>query len=224
MIFPELQPSSRKREFDSYSDELRALTIQAWLFEGKTHREIDREILGLDSDISKGYQSMGVLHFIGLKANSRNIFSGINNTEALKHLESSPYDLSTLVPYVNFKTNNSNVDLKQLTKKEQKEVSKSRDDTPEKRKERLKKANTKPKRTRVYSYVYERNPDVIAEALERADGICEKCNNKAPFKRKSNDTHYLEVHHLIPLSEKGPDTIDNVKALCPNCHREFHYG
>jgi 5-methylcytosine-specific restriction protein A len=26
------------------------------------------------------------------------------------------------------------------------------------------------------------------------------------------------------LSEDGPDTPDNVAAVCPNCHRELHHG
>lgn len=28
----------------------------------------------------------------------------------------------------------------------------------------------------------------------------------------------LEVHHIIPESDGGPDTFDNAAPLCPNCH------
>jgi 5-methylcytosine-specific restriction protein A len=35
---------------------------------------------------------------------------------------------------------------------------------------------------------------------------------------------YLETHHVIPLSEGGPDIDSNVAALCPNHHREAHFG
>ncbi|MBY8114030.1 HNH endonuclease [Vibrio fluvialis] len=35
---------------------------------------------------------------------------------------------------------------------------------------------------------------------------------------------YLEVHHLIRLIDDGPDTPENCVAVCPNCHRELHYG
>jgi 5-methylcytosine-specific restriction endonuclease McrA len=35
---------------------------------------------------------------------------------------------------------------------------------------------------------------------------------------------YLEVHHVVPLSEGGDDTLENAAALCPSCHRELHYG
>ena len=77
--------------------------------------------------------------------------------------------------------------------------------------------------------VYPRNPDVVAEVLERANGICECCKKPAPFKRKKKQNKdklegYLEVHHKIFLSQGGNDTVENAEALCPNCHREKHYG
>ena len=34
----------------------------------------------------------------------------------------------------------------------------------------------------------------------------------------------LEVHHTKPLAEGGEDTVNNAEALCPNCHKEAHYG
>jgi len=69
-----------------------------------------------------------------------------------------------------------------------------------------------------------RNPDVIAEVLERANGICEYCGNPAPFNRASDGTPYLEIHHKKPLSQGGDDSVENAVALCPNCHREDHFG
>lgn len=70
---------------------------------------------------------------------------------------------------------------------------------------------------------YSRNPYVIKLALQRANGTCECCNEPAPFLRMDGSP-YLETHHLIPLSEKGNDDIDNVRAICPNCHKELHFG
>jgi len=71
--------------------------------------------------------------------------------------------------------------------------------------------------------IYNRNPYVIALSLQRAKGICELCKQKAPFKNRDNQD-YLEVHHIISLSKKGNDSIENVISVCPNCHRELHYG
>ena len=95
---------------------------------------------------------------------------------------------------------------------------------PQARKARLKKAQGEPKKLVSQTITYERNPDVVAEVLYNAKGICQKCNSDAPFKRKSDGTPYLEIHHVIPLSEGGYDLVDNALALCPNCHRESHFG
>lgn len=67
-----------------------------------------------------------------------------------------------------------------------------------------------------------RDPNVIAWVLLEADGRCEKCRKPAPF-RRSDGGPYLEVHHVRPLGEGGPDTTDNAVACCPNCHRQLHY-
>lgn len=92
------------------------------------------------------------------------------------------------------------------------------------RKERIQKAPKNPKKVAVITYVYERSAYIVAEALIRANGVCEKCHSSAPFVRKKDKTPYLEVHHKIRLSDGGDDRIENVLALCPNCHREAHYG
>lgn len=66
-----------------------------------------------------------------------------------------------------------------------------------------------------------RNPYLTEQARRLADGICQLCRTPAPFNDK-NGRPYLEAHHVIPLAEDGPDTLDNIVALCPNCHRKMH--
>ncbi|MGO3868638.1 MAG: HNH endonuclease [Alcaligenes sp.] len=92
------------------------------------------------------------------------------------------------------------------------------------RQERLQTSNKIPKRTPVVLFAFERNPDVVAEVLLRANGTCERCSTAAPFLRRKDSTPYLEVHHIVQLSRGGEDTVENATALCPNCHRELHYG
>ncbi|MCQ9156197.1 HNH endonuclease [Acidomonas methanolica] len=58
--------------------------------------------------------------------------------------------------------------------------------------------------------------------LKRAHGRCEHCDQ--PGFRRGDGAVYLETHHIVPLHEGGPDRVDNVIALCPNDHREAHYG
>lgn len=106
----------------------------------------------------------------------------------------------------------------------QDQIKKSKTDTPEARTKRLKIAPKKPQKTNVTSTVYIRNPDVVIEVLRRANGVCEKCHKDAPFIRKKDNTPYLEVHHKIQLAHGGEDTVENAEALCPNCHREAHFG
>ncbi len=59
-------------------------------------------------------------------------------------------------------------------------------------------------------------------ALQRANGLCEACNDPAAF--QANWGPYLEVHHLSRLADGGPDHPDRVAAVCANCHRRCHYG
>lgn len=82
----------------------------------------------------------------------------------------------------------------------------------------------RPGKLVVTTSVFQRSPHVVAEVLARAAGRCERCTRAAPFKRKSDGSPYLEVHHKMRLAENGPDTVENAEALCPNCHREQHHG
>lgn len=70
----------------------------------------------------------------------------------------------------------------------------------------------------------QRNPFVREYVLRQAKGRCQHCGKTAPFNHKVTKMPFLEVHHLIPLAEGGDDTVENARALCPNCHREAHHG
>lgn len=103
------------------------------------------------------------------------------------------------------------------------EVSRSLSDSKA-RKARLELAPKIPASFSTTTTIFRRNPDVIAETLERANGLCERCRAAAPFKRATNGSPYLEVHHIVALAEGGEDSVENTTALCPNCHRAFHFG
>ena len=80
--------------------------------------------------------------------------------------------------------------------------------------------NENPERTKKTSSVYNRDPKVRNAVLLRASGNCEYCKEKG---FQTPNGLYLETHHITPLSEDGPDTVDNVIALCPNDHKKAHY-
>jgi len=117
----------------------------------------------------------------------------------------------------NSEENNFNNDL-------QKKVESSPSKSTIARRKRLAKADRKPLSHKVTIIQYDRNPDVVEEILFIASGKCQKCNANAPFKRKKNGLPYLEVHHKVRLADGGDDTVKNAIALCPNCHRQAHYG
>jgi 5-methylcytosine-specific restriction protein A len=81
----------------------------------------------------------------------------------------------------------------------------------------LKKPGSRPTVAKQFT----RNANVAEYAVRRANGVCELCEASAPFEDNQGKP-FLEVHHIVWLSKEGEDTIDNVAALCPNCHRRMH--
>ncbi|MCY4555432.1 MAG: HNH endonuclease signature motif containing protein [Chloroflexi bacterium] len=81
----------------------------------------------------------------------------------------------------------------------------------------------KPARTKREITVVGRHPEVQRWVFQCADGRCELCGKRAPFE-KENGTLFLEIHHVCRLADGGADVPENAVALCPNCHREAHYG
>ncbi len=69
---------------------------------------------------------------------------------------------------------------------------------------------------------YRRDPAVRDYVIRRAHGHCEYC--RARGFEMTDGSYYVEAHHVIALSAQGPDRVDNVIALCPEHHREAHYG
>lgn len=83
--------------------------------------------------------------------------------------------------------------------------------------------NATPSKQIKESTSFSRDPKVVAWILRNSNGICESCNEPAPFTKPDGD-FYLEVHHLRRLADGGSDTITNAVAVCPNCHRRLHYA
>lgn len=87
------------------------------------------------------------------------------------------------------------------------------------RRSEITKGKRKPKKTE--SIVYYRDP-YLKELVKRiAEGKCQFCGQDAPFIDNNNEP-YLEEHHVTPLAEGGADSMENVVAICPNCHRKMH--
>jgi len=80
-----------------------------------------------------------------------------------------------------------------------------------------------PKRSTTQTTQFERDLNVKAWVLIAAKGKCECCREKAPF-TTAVGLPYLEVHHVRKLADGGSDRTENAVALCPNCHKQLHYG
>jgi 5-methylcytosine-specific restriction protein A len=84
-------------------------------------------------------------------------------------------------------------------------------------------ATANPNSKTVPMDVFTRSRIIRDYAMARASGTCENCGTPAPFATASGQP-FLEVHHLRRLTDGGPDAPSGVAAICPNCHRELHYG
>ncbi|GKT10995.1 HNH endonuclease signature motif containing protein [Desulforhabdus sp. TSK] len=88
-------------------------------------------------------------------------------------------------------------------------------------KEKLPVSGKKPKKVAIETTTFARNPFVVEYVKRRASGVCQLCENSAPFLDTAGRP-YLECHHILWLSEGGEDSADNAVALCPNCHAKMH--
>jgi hypothetical protein len=83
--------------------------------------------------------------------------------------------------------------------------------------------SNKPNKSTTLSPQYERDQLVKDWVLQQASGLCECCKQRAPFV-SDDGVPFLEIHHVRQLANGGSDKVSNAVALCPNCHRELHYG
>jgi 5-methylcytosine-specific restriction protein A len=110
---------------------------------------------------------------------------------------------------------------KEIDKIFDKKVKKASQLSLEELKKRASNSSSKPGKRAATTTSYQRSPVVKAYVLKRANGVCELCEQPAPFNKKNGEP-YLEVHHVKQLADGGDDTIENAVALCPNCHRRMH--
>jgi 5-methylcytosine-specific restriction protein A len=71
--------------------------------------------------------------------------------------------------------------------------------------------------------VWKRSRALRVYVLRRAGGVCEACEQPAPF-ATPNGHPFLEAHHTRRISDGGPDDPGWVIAVCPNCHRRAHHA
>ncbi len=98
MAIPKLNPSRRDREYKQRNFEEISQIVHTWLATNDVgHREMDRDILGLDPLSSKGWQSMGVLHYLGLKKEFKGLFLNSDLNQAINQLREDEQDFGFII-------------------------------------------------------------------------------------------------------------------------------
>ena len=78
-------------------------------------------------------------------------------------------------------------------------------------------------------YHWNRDRIIVEQVLQSDKYLCEVDLRHKTFIARRNDQPYLEGHHLIPLARQKEfkvslDVYANIIGLCPNCHRQLHFG
>ena len=123
MLIPRLDPDKRDREYKQRNFEEISQIVHTWLFTKVGHREMDRDILGLDPSSTRGYQSMGVLHHLGLRKEFKGIFLNSDLNQAISDLKSDEQDFSFIIELLE----NTSDDYGETLVESLYEVGKSRD-------------------------------------------------------------------------------------------------
>ena len=78
-------------------------------------------------------------------------------------------------------------------------------------------------------YHWNRDRIIVEQVLLADKYLCEVDSKHKTFIARRNDQPYLEGHHLISLARQKEfkvslDVYANIIGLCPNCHRQLHFG
>ncbi|MCL2841366.1 MAG: HNH endonuclease [Defluviitaleaceae bacterium] len=222
MILPQLTPKTREREYNQCSESTRDEIVYEYMFNGKTHRWLDENVVNQSSEYSRGYISMSVLHFFGLAKPHKDIFNGTNIEDAIRILKNADdihanRVVESLVRYsLNVHSNEKSNGNEALYLLSEEHV----DIGYEEGEEIL---STHKRR--------ERNPRVIKKAKElfkeRNDGLifCEVCGFNFYDFYGERGNGFIEGHHKIPIHEAAGNLktyVKDIALLCSNCHRMIH--
>lgn len=213
---PPLQPVSRSREYYLYDESKRDKSVYEYLFNSESHRWIDEHILELNAVESRGYQAMGILHFIGLKSVHKGIFSEMSLDDAIIILEEQDSDFSLVIQCL--------YRLNQIEENQNLQDVITNDIESEKAEEESYYTDGSVKS--YYGMRYERNPENRKRAIEIHGLSCVVCgfNFEKVYGERGKD--FIEVHHVNPLSTIGEEVKIDPKVdlvpVCSNCHRMIH--
>ena len=209
MNIPRLKKTECK-QMKKYSDEQIQDVIREFLFQSKSHRQIDQEVLGLEPSQSRGYPTMAVLHHFGLTGKFKGIFAEYSVDEGIIELnQSSNDDYSAIINTL------SSVKLGSIC---------AEDIAIESEEEH--EVYTDGSKKKYYTTRYERNINNRKKAIELHGTRCMVCGFDFEITYGERGKDYIELHHLKPLSYIGEEVEVNPRidlaVVCSNCHRMIH--
>lgn len=76
---------------------------------------------------------------------------------------------------------------------------------------------------------WQRSEIIRNQTIVYAEYTCELNQSHQSFLAEKNNKQYMEGHHIIPIRlqpqfKNSLDIYANIICLCPNCHRQIHYG
>lgn len=212
MIVPKLEKSSRSREYFTYDDSEHAAVVRQYLFDGKSHRRLDGDVLGLDPESSKGWQSMGILHFLGLKGNFKGLFSELTIDQAVAELKNSTNDDYSEI--ITLLSGAYEAEDEQLTEDIESETAECYE------------VQEEGKKVQYYTTRYERKPKNRKAAIKIHGTRCMACGFDFEKVYGERGKDYIEVHHVVPLADRDEivdiDPAKDLIVVCANCHRMIH--
>lgn len=207
---PNPSPSDRSGEFKNYQEHLRNEVVYKYLFEAKSHRGLDEGVLGLNPVESKGYQSMGILHYLGLKAEHKGALYALDISTGIKKLQRANEKefseiISCLYRYI------ENIDYFLFLDDDEQEYPEGKESFRSHR-------------------VRERNSKLVNDAKDafvkkHGSLFCEVCNINFENNYGLRGSRFIEAHHIKPVSQlknEEKTKIKDLAMLCPNCHRMIH--
>jgi len=109
MNLPNLKPSNRIREFENTPEVLSAKIVHGWLYRKDLgHRDLDRDILNLNPNETKGYTSMNVLHYLGLRSEFKGILQNYSIPDGIEILRKSEQNFNQITTLLSILVNGDN--------------------------------------------------------------------------------------------------------------------
>lgn len=243
--FPSLSQSNRPREFNSYTDQERAEVVYAYLIDGLDYRSIDRNILKLTFD-SRGWQSMGICHYLGLHNKHKGFFKGWKSEDVLLYMrEMKQTDALCLIIYYleyaisdfNDRYRKDDIFLEEakdkfwikntlLFKEQERNYDFRLLELPNNVDEHKEIVIRKDIRCYISSSILKQSVKSLYDYRCQVCGEVVLRTGWTSTLSRSESWSFLssDIHHVFPLSKGGPDSRDNMICLCPTCHRKFHSG